>query len=185
MSELIEMEIITKKLIQACQEISNEILDPESTMDEKNLWLRHVLGGIETLNQQIDDTECVPLFTGPFVVDKQVEIDDLNNQVKDYTNILIQSILSANEFHRQQDLNEIMNKNISELIKDPVFSNLTIQQISNMTLNDLLQKQKNNKKSKLRLMHWVGFLEELLYTLETFEEVKEWETDLTDETQED
>jgi len=185
-----QIEIITNKILLACEETCNELME-ESTSEEKIMWLRHVLSSIETTNEQAeDDSGFTPIYTGPFKINTQEE--DLNSQVKHLTNILVQTVLAANKSYKQKEVqmaNELMNKNLYEISKDPVFCNYSIKELFEMTPKELLEKQMQTKIEKqiqtktfrLRRMHWEGHLEEVLHMLETFEEKRDSDVESFDD----
>jgi hypothetical protein len=172
-----QFKTLTEKITETCQETLNELLEPDCTNDVKINWIKHVLSGIETTNEIAEESGFMSIYTGPFKIDNKV---DLDQQVKHYTNLLVQTIRAANDSYHQKDIDEtrnLMNKNLSEIVKDPVFSCYTIKELMAMPFGQLLEKYKCTTKSKLQRMHWEGHLEEILHMLDSFEEERDSDVD--------
>jgi hypothetical protein len=170
-------EIITNKIVEACQETVNELSEPDCPSEVKIKWVKHVLSGIETTNEQAEESGFVPIYNGSFKLDP---VSNLDQQVEYYTKMLVQTIYGANDSYRQReivDTKNLMNKNLSEILKDPVFCNFTIKQLMDMPFGKLLEVQKGSKKFKLQRMHWEGYLEEILHMLENFEDERDSDVD--------
>lgn len=164
-TDFLQKEIILS-IHEALEEFNSDDLEIRWTLEQKTKWVRTLLSGIQTSNEQVEDDEngFQPIFDGPFKVEKI----NLNEQILKLSKILEETITKISGIHDNLDLenDKYQKQTIQEASKDPVLSQITIP-FAKQKLDNL------DKQSKKRRMHWNGFLDELLNMLNNFEEKRD------------
>lgn len=171
---------ITYELMSSADEAIKEALeynDPDIekwTDKDKIKWIRVMLSCIQSSIERAEDDG----YVSNFIVNYQVQKDDLDNQLKNVTQTFVYVIMDINRMYdRLEEENEFYeNQKVEDYAKDPVFSKLNINQIKKRLENE-------NKKSKKRRMQWNAWLDEVQYMMCNFEE--ERDSDVDDASDED
>lgn len=171
-----ETERIMKLILDASKEAPEELLE-DGTNQEKIKWIKTILSAIQSSNEQAEDDGFVPIYTGPFKMDVNV---DLNEQMKKYTNILVDTLKLVNQVHDKLDEEnrKYQDRPLSELVEDPKFKDLSL-------VTAKTELEKINKKNKMRRINWNGFLKEVEHMMSTFEEVRDSDDESSNESDED
>jgi hypothetical protein len=171
---------ITYELMSSADEAIKEVLeynDPDIekwTDKDKIKWIRVMLSCIQSSIERAEDDG----YVSNFIVNYQVQKDDLDNQLRNVTQTFVYVIMDINRMYdRLEEENEFYeNQKVEDYAKDPVFSKLNINQIKKRLENE-------NKKSKKRRMQWNAWLDEVQYMMCNFEE--ERDSDVDDASDED